>query len=197
MLLHQRANHAINSNCRKLIFVSQPLSIKWEAKITLALSKHFPPEYNLLIREKNSLEQDSSILAWVKALCCLRSQVLHTKQPFSFDCNKYPHSLPMTRAMTAQWRKESHWIGRGYELHTPKSVGCEGSKAWALSVVPHFCLSPPRVTCSRMGWFHAHSSFTRSTIPKEKWGTTRSLRLIRSVSLKMLNVDHLIVNGDV
>ena len=57
MLLHQRANHAINSNCRKLIFVSQPLSIKWEAKITFALSKHFPPEHNLLVREKNSLEQ--------------------------------------------------------------------------------------------------------------------------------------------
>ena len=38
-----------------------------------------------------------------------------------------------------------------YELHTPKSVGREGSKAWALSVVPHFSLSPPRVAFSRVG----------------------------------------------
>ena len=29
----------------------------------------------------------------------------------------------------------------GYDLHTPKSVGREESKAWALSVLPHF--SPP------------------------------------------------------
>ena len=45
------------------------------------------------------------------------------------------------------------WFGRGYELHTPKSVGHEGSKAWALSVVPHFSLSPPRVAFFRVGWF--------------------------------------------
>ena len=29
----------------------------------------------------------------------------------------------------------------GYDLQTPKSVGREESKAWALSVLPHF--SPP------------------------------------------------------
>ena len=55
------------------------------------------------------------------------------------------------------WRGERmdvlNWFGRGYELHTPKSVGREGSKAWALSVVPHFSLSPPRVALSRVGWF--------------------------------------------
>ena len=32
-----------------------------------------------------------------------------------------------------------------------KSVGCEGLKAWALSVVSHFSLSPPRVAFSRVG----------------------------------------------
>ena len=30
---------------------------------------------------------------------------------------------------------------------------CISSKAWALSVVPHFSLSPPRVAFSRVGWF--------------------------------------------
>ena len=29
------------------------------------------------------------------------------------------------------------------------------------------------------GDFHARSRFARSTIPEEKWGTTRSLRIIR------------------
>ena len=49
------------------------------------------------------------------------------------------------------------------------------SKAWALSVVPHFSLSPPRVTFSRVGWFSCALAFRHSTIPEEKWGTNRSL----------------------
>ena len=59
-----------------------------------------------------------------------------------------------------------------------------------LRVVPHFSsgivergntrpgdrkISPPRVSFSRVGDFHAHSRFARSTIPEERWGTTRSL----------------------
>ena len=43
-------------------------------------------------------------------------------------------------------------------------VGREGSKAWALSVVPHFSLSP----FLAWGDFHAHSRFARSTIQEEK-----------------------------
>ena len=35
---------------------------------------------------------------------------------------------------------------------------CISSKAWALSVVPHFSLSPPRVAFSCMGWF-SHSLY--------------------------------------
>ena len=56
-----------------------------------------------------------------------------------------------------------------------------------LRVVPNFSsgiifLSPRRVSpfLSR-GDFHARSRFARSTIPEEKWGTTRSLVRIRSV----------------
>ena len=58
-----------------------------------------------------------------------------------------------------------------------------------LRVVPHFssgiverakreCVSP------FLAWvdFHACSRFARSTIPEEKWGTTRSLELFRNVS---------------
>ena len=62
----------------------------------------------------------------------------------------------------------------GYDFHTPKSVGREESKAWVLSVLPHF--SPP-LFLHGVIIFHAHSRFTCSTIPKEKWGTTRSLPL--------------------
>ena len=41
--------------------------------------------------------------------------------------------------------------------------------------VPHFSLFPPRVAFSAWVDFHARSRFARSTIPEEKWGTTRSL----------------------
>ena len=66
------------------------------------------------------------------------------------------------------------WFERWYELHTPKSFGREGSKAWALSLVPHFSLSSPRLAFLMWGDFHAHSRFARSTIPEGKRGTTRS-----------------------
>ena len=53
-------------------------------------------EHNLPVWEKKIIGT-SSILAWVKVVCCLHYQVLHEKQPcrklvsgFSFACNKYP-----------------------------------------------------------------------------------------------------------
>ena len=58
----------------------------------------------------------------------------------------------------------------GCELNTPKSGGREESKAWVLSVVPHFSLSPPRLTFLACVDFHARSRFARSTIPEKKWG---------------------------
>jgi len=39
------------------------------------------------------------------------------------------------------------------------------SKAWALSLVPHFSLSQPRLTFLKLGEFHARSRLARSTIP--------------------------------
>ena len=44
-------------------------------------------------------------------------------------------------------------------------------------------LSPRRVS-SFLAWgdFHARSRFARSAIPKEKWGTTRSLQASRILS---------------
>ena len=63
-----------------------------------------------------------------------------------------------------------------YELHTPKSVGREGSKAWALFVVTLIFLSPCRVLpFLAQGDFQVRLRFARSIIPEEKWGTTRSL----------------------
>ena len=55
-----------------------------------------------------------------------------------------------------------------------------GYEIGALSVVPHFSLSPPRCLFSRGGDFHARSRFARPTIPEEKWGTTRSLGFFNS-----------------
>ena len=56
--------------------------------------------------------------------------------------------------------------------------GREGSKAWALSVVPHFSLSCRVSPFLAWGDFHSHSRFVRSTISEEKWGTTRSLKFL-------------------
>ena len=70
--------------------------------------------------------------------------------------------------MTAQW-DAINWFGRGNELHNPKSFGREGSKAWALSMVGHFSLSPPRFAF--LAWDdYACSRFAPSTM-----GTTFSL----------------------
>ena len=52
---------------------------------------------------------------------------------------------------------------------------CIKSKAWALSVVPHFSLSPSHVAFLTWDDFYTCSYFARSTIPEGKWGTTRSL----------------------
>ena len=49
------------------------------------------------------------------------------------------------------------------------------SKIRALSVVPHFSLSPPRLAFLAWGDFHARSRFARSYYPWGKMGTTRSL----------------------
>ena len=43
----------INNNRRKLICVSQPLSMKYVSKITFAQSKRFPPEHKLSTRQRN------------------------------------------------------------------------------------------------------------------------------------------------
>ena len=45
-----------------------------------------------------------------------------------------------------------------------------------IKVYPHSVLSPSRVS-PFLAWgdFHARLRFARSTIPEEKWGTTRSL----------------------
>ena len=44
------------------------------------------------------------------------------------------------------------------------------SKAWALSVVPHFSLSPPRVAFSRVGWFSRALAFRSLYYPWWKMG---------------------------
>ena len=124
----------------------------------------------------------SSILAWVKVVCCLHYQVLHAKQPwrklvsgFSFACNKYPLQFTDDKSNDHSIREgipldALNWFGRRYALHTPKSVGREGSKAWALSVAPHFSLSPPRVAFSCVGWFSRVLAFHTLYYPWEKNG---------------------------
>ena len=63
-----------------------------------------------------------------------------------------------------------HALQKLYELHTPKSFGHEGSKAWALSVVPHFSLSLLSLVFLAWCAFHACLRFAHCTIPEEKWG---------------------------
>ena len=111
----------------------------------------------LSTRQKKKFIGKSSILAGVKVVCGLHLKVLHAKQPwrklvsgFSFACLQYLPQFTDDKSNDSSMREgipldALNWFGRGYELHTPKSVGREGSKAWALSVVPHFSLSPPRV----------------------------------------------------
>ena len=57
-----------------------------------------------------------------------------------------------------------------YELQSPKSFGREGSKAWALSVVPLFSVSLSSLVFLAWGDFHACSHFAHCTIPEEEWG---------------------------
>ena len=101
---------------------------------------------------------------------------------FSFACNKYPPQFTDDKSNNSSIREvipldALYWFGREFELHNPKSVGREGSKAWALYVGPHFSLSPLRLAFLVWGDFHARSRLARFSIPEEKWGTTRRLEL--------------------
>ena len=71
------ANHmpTRHNNRRKSICVSRPLSMKQSGKIKFAQLKRFSPEYNLLITEKNSLEQ-AAFWHEVKVVCCLLTPLL-------------------------------------------------------------------------------------------------------------------------
>ena len=114
-------------------------------------------------------------LQWKSVNICQNAPALHAKQPrekklvsgVSFTCNKLniPRNLPMTRAMTAQWEKETHWMRsielKGYTnftLQNRSALNRERSQAWALSVVPHFSLSAPLLA------FLAGVIFTRARI---------------------------------
>ena len=156
-------------------------SVKWAAKIK------FPPEYNLPVREKKPLEQ-AALWHEVNVVCCLSTPLCTVSCSlretvarkisiwvFPFTYNKNPLQFADDKSNDSSRREgipldALNWFERGYELHSPKSVGSEGSKPWALSVVPHFSLSPPRLAFLAWGDFHARSRFARSTIPKEKWG---------------------------
>ena len=60
------------------------------------------------------------------------------------------------------------WFGRGYELHTQKSVGREGSKAWALSVGPSFFSLPAACRLFSLGviFTRAHVSLALLSLRK-------------------------------
>ena len=48
----------------------------------------------------------------------------------------------------------------------------------------HFPLPPPRVAFLPWGDFHARWRVARSTIPEDKWGTTRSLSVRTCVMMQ-------------
>ena len=59
---------------------------------------------------------------------------------------------------------------KGYTNFTLQNQSAVNVKAWALSAVPHFSLSLPRLAFLAWGDFRTRSRFARSTIPVEKWG---------------------------
>ena len=137
------------------------------AKITLS---HFPPEHNLPVREKEFIGT-TSILAWVKVV------VAYTIKFFTRNShgeNMYLGFLLLAINIPLQFTNDKNndssmregipldaliWFGRGYKLHTPKSVSREGSKAWVFSVVSHFSLSP---LCA--AFFSHEVIFTRARV---------------------------------
>ena len=117
-------------------------------------------------RKKNSLEQ----AAFWQVVCCLLTP-LFTLSRF-FTCNKYCLQATDDKSNGSSVREgiPLHAPQKLYELHTPKSFGHEGSKAWALSVVPHFSLSLLSLVFLAWCAFHACLRFAHCTIPEEKWG---------------------------
>ena len=120
-------------------------------------------------RKKNSLEQ-AAFWHEVKVVCCLLTP-LFTLSRF-FTCNKYCLQATDDKSNGSSVREgiPLHALQKLYELHTPKSFGHEGSKAWALSVVPHFSLSLLSLVFLAWCAFHACLRFAHCTIPEEKWG---------------------------
>ena len=120
--------------------------------------------------EKKKIIGTSNILAWVKVVCCLHYQVLHAKQPwrklvsgFSFACNKYPPQFTDDKSNDSSMREGIpldvlNWFGRGYELHTPKSVGVKGQEL-GLCISPSFFSLPAACRLSSCG-----EIFTRTRI---------------------------------
>ena len=68
----------------------------------------------------------------------------------------------MTDVDRLPWKSQSEfWVVRA--KHKFKSL-------WALSVVPHFSLSPPRLVVLALGNSNARPRFASFTFPVEKWG---------------------------
>ena len=169
----------INNSRRKLICVSRPLSMKISGKNHICSVKTFSSRA-LSTRQKKKIHWKKQHFGRSKSrVWATLDKVLHAKQPwrklvsgFSFACLQYLPQFTDDKSNDSSMREgipldALNWFGRGYELHTPKSVGREGSKAWALSVVPHFSLSPPRVAFSCVGWFSRALAFRSLFYP---WG---------------------------
>ena len=126
----------------------------------------------------------------IKVVCCLYYQFLHAKQPwrklvsgFSFACNKYPLQFTMTRAMTAQWRKESHWmcfiifllIWKGIQTSHSKISRPWRVKSLGFVCSPSFFSLPAESRLSCVVCFSRVLAFRSLYYPWGKMGTTRSL----------------------
>ena len=134
-------------------------------------------------RKKNSLEQ-AAFWHEVKVVCCLLTPLFTLSRSSHktavkkvsiwvfFTCNKYCLQATDDKSNGSSVREgiPLDALQKLYELHTPKSFGHEGSKAWALSVVPHFSLSLLSLVFLAWCAFHACLRFAHCTIPEEKWG---------------------------
>ena len=186
MFLHQRANHADDKQQLQKIIMHVTTSeyvIRCKNRICSVKMFSFRAWYTHQ-RNKNSLEQAAQAVRWAfYAIKVLQAKQLQRKlvSGFSFTCNKYPPQFPSEKSNDSSMREgisldALNWFKRRHELCTPKSVGREGSKAWALSVVSYFSLSPEHLALSHLGWFSHVLTFCSLFYPWEKMGTTRSLQ---------------------
>ena len=112
------------------------------------------------------LLRQQSLNAWVCS--CLRDVTFGIFSRHAWSLSATVTEIMIMSSVDSGWRG----FDRRWQIAMEEPIS---SKAWALSVVPHFSLSPLRVAFSRVGWFSRALAFRSLYYPWGKMGTTRSL----------------------